>query len=252
MEKHIAHLYGLIGYPLSHSFSKRYFTEKFEREGLSDRRYELFPLPAIDKLPELIKRFPELRGLNVTIPYKEVVLPLLDEVQGEAAAIGAVNTIAVRKEALIGYNTDVYGFETSLRRFLEENGARPGAALMLGTGGAAKAVAYVLGNLSIPFLRVSRNPERGDLIYEEIDQGLMDRHQLIINTTPLGMAPGIETFPILPYEYLTSGHLLYDLVYNPERTAFLRKGARRGCPVKNGLEMLYLQAERSWAIWNSA
>lgn len=252
MENGIAHLYGLIGYPLSHSFSKRYFSEKFEREDLADRKYELFPIASVEELPALIADHPVLRGLNVTIPYKERVIPFLDDVRSEAAAVGAVNTIAVRENGLIGYNTDVYGFETSLRRFLQEHHAQPAEALVLGTGGAAKAVCYVLDKLSLPFLQVSRNAERGDLTYEDIDEKIIRQHELIINTTPLGMAPDIETFPILPYEYLTSRHLLYDLVYNPERTAFLTKGARRGCPVKNGLEMLHLQAERSWAIWNSA
>lgn len=251
MENGIAHLYGLIGVPLSHSFSKRYFSEKFEREGLADRKYELFPIASINQLPALITDHPKLRGLNVTIPYKETVIPFLDEVRSEAATIQAVNTISVREDGLTGYNTDVYGFETSLRRFLQEHHAQPQGALVLGTGGASKAVCYVLDKLSLPFLKVSRNAEKGDLTYENIDERIIHQHELIINTTPLGMAPYIEAFPTLPYEYLTSRHLLYDLVYNPGRTAFLLKGARRGCPVKNGLEMLHLQAERSWAIWNS-
>lgn len=250
-KKQVKKLYGLIGYPLSHSFSRRYFTEKFEREGIADCAYRLFELKKIDRLPDLLAGEPRLRGLNVTIPYKEAVVPYLDVLQAEAKGVGAVNTIDIRDSRLTGYNTDVYGFEVSLRRFLIENDAAPEAALVLGTGGAAKAVNFTLDKLGIRKTTVSRNSSRGHLVYHDIDREVLEEHTLIINTTPLGMTPDIETFPILPYEYLKPGHLLYDLVYNPEKTLFLEKGSRRGCAIKNGLEMLHLQAERAWAIWNS-
>jgi shikimate dehydrogenase len=249
--KQVNKLYGLIGYPLSHSFSQCYFTEKFEREGIADCAYELYELKQMDELPALLAGEPRLRGLNVTIPYKEAVIPYLDEVRAEARGAGAVNTIDIRDGQLTGYNTDVYGFEISLRRFLNDNEADPAAALVLGSGGAAKAVNYTLDKMGIRRATVSRSRSRGDLKYEDIGGTALDQYTLIINTTPLGMAPNIETFPILPYEYLTPGHLLFDLVYNPGKTIFLEKGERQGCAIKNGLEMLYLQAERAWAIWNT-
>lgn len=247
----ITHEYGLIGYPLEHSFSKRYFTEKFAREGITGHVYQLFPITAIEELPALLAAHPNLQGLNVTIPYKQAVLPLLDELDENARAVGAVNTIRIRDGRLQGFNTDIYGFERSLRRFLQTADEAPGAALVLGTGGASKAVRFVLERLHLAYLLVSRHAERGDLVYEDLDRDLVATHPLIINTTPLGMAPAVDTHPDLPYQYLTAAHFLYDLVYNPEKTVFLTEGEKRGAATMNGLEMLYLQAEKAWDIWNA-
>ena len=239
-------LFGLIGYPLSHSFSKRYFTEKFDREHLTNHAYELFPLSSIEELPGLLKAYPQLRGLNVTIPYKQQVQSYLQEVDPEAAAVGAVNTIKITDKGLIGYNTDVYGFEESLKNFCPKENMK---ALVLGTGGASKAVQYVLNRLGIPFLLVSRYPESGDLIYPELNSSIMEEYHLLINTTPLGMAPHLHTCPSIPYSLITQNHYIYDLVYNPETTRFMEIGKAQGAAVKNGLEMLYLQAEKAWTIW---
>jgi len=245
-------LLGLIGYPLSHSFSKGYFSEKFERENIEGFYYENFPLSAIEELPGLIRRFPNLIGLNVTIPYKEAVFPYLDRLDAGARKIGAVNTIKRMADGrLMGYNTDVYGFESSLKKKIKTAGLEVRSALVLGTGGAAKAVYYALDQLRIRYQTVSRDPARGDLTYEELSSSLLAAHQLIVNTTPLGMAPKIDTYPRLPYEALTSRHLLYDLVYNPGKTLFLRKGEDAGAAIINGLEMLHLQAEKAWEIWSS-
>ncbi len=244
-------LFGLIGYPLSHSFSRKYFSQKFAAEGLRDSCYELFPLETIDFFPQLIEAYPNLVGLNVTIPYKQSVLPYLDDLVAEAAAIGAVNAIKVDKGRLIGYNTDVYGFEISLMQFLQTNNAHPTHALVLGTGGAAKAVFFVLKKMGIAYQTVSRQPDTGDLTYDLLDEALINQHTLIINTTPLGMAPNIEKFPDIPYHCLSNRHLLYDLVYNPEMTVFLQKGQQRGAATINGLTMLYGQAEHAWKIWNT-
>lgn len=245
-------LFGLIGYPLSHSFSKRYFTEKFEREGLPGCRYELFPLPDVDQLPSLLIEQPHLCGLNVTIPYKERVIPYLDELDPGAAAVGAVNTIRIKDGHLKGYNTDVHGFEQSLRVFLGNAERSTGGlrALILGTGGAAKAVAYVLQRLNIDFRLASRRPAGAQLGYDELNETSIQEYRLIINTTPLGMAPHTEQMPALPYTALTPRHLLYDLVYNPAETAFLKAGKKQGASTTNGLEMLYLQAEKAWEHWN--
>ncbi len=243
-------IFGLIGYPVSHSFSKRYFTEKFAREGLSDCRYELFPLPSIAAFPELIAGTPSLRGLNVTLPHKETVIPHLDRLDPAAAAVGAVNTIRISPAGCEGFNTDVIGFERSLLRWLDENRARPSAALVLGTGGAAKAVGYVLQKLGVAYRLVSRKPGPDRLTYDQVDSAVLAEHHLIVNTTPLGMAPQTGARPDLPYEQLSPEHLLYDLVYNPEKTLFLSEGEKRKSRTINGLEMLHLQAEAAWKIWN--
>lgn len=242
-------LFGLIGYPLSHSFSKKYFGEKFTREGIEDAYYELFPIKRIDELPDLLKNHSNLRGLNVTIPYKEQVIAYLDELDESADAIKAVNVIRVENDRLKGYNSDVFGFERSLKNFLIDNKTEPNGALILGTGGAAKAVSYVLKKIKIPFSYVSRQAGNRKLAYEQLTPEILDKNRLIINTTPLGTSPKINTFPKIPYHYLTKLNLLYDLVYNPENTAFMQKGKKQGCPTKNGLEMLYLQAEKAWDIW---
>ncbi|MEM9820997.1 MAG: shikimate dehydrogenase [Bacteroidota bacterium] len=240
-------LYGLIGYPLSHSFSKRYFSQKFEKEGIEGHDYDLFPLTQIDQLPNLIVQYPNLKGLNVTIPYKELVFDYLDEVDEAAAEVGAVNTIKISDGRLKGYNTDVYGFEQSLVKWLKP---LPAKAMILGTGGAAKAVAYVLRRLGIDFLKISRG-NKGDLTYGALNVQHLADYPLVINTTPLGMSPQIDTCPDLPYFHLAESNVLYDLVYNPEKTLFLKRGQEQNCQVKNGLEMLYLQAEKAWEIWNS-
>jgi shikimate dehydrogenase len=241
--------FGLIGYPLGHSFSKRYFSEKFDREGLTDCHYELFPLPDLEALPALLDSRPDLRGFNVTIPWKSGIIPYLNELDETARAVGAVNTVAVRGGQLSGYNTDVWGFARSLEGFLPA--AFEGPALILGTGGASRAVQYVLAERGIEYALVSRKPGPGKLTYAAIDEACLRRHSLIVQTTPLGMSPDLESLPQLPYAYLSSKHYLYDLVYNPEETAFLRRGKERGARVKNGLEMLYLQAEKAWEIWNA-
>ncbi|MVT10934.1 shikimate dehydrogenase family protein [Chitinophaga tropicalis] len=240
-------IYGLIGYPLSHSFSKGFFAEKFAKEGIKDCLYDSFPIPSIEELPALITRYPELQGLNVTIPYKEVVMPYLDELSPAAAQIRAVNCIHFKDGRKTGYNTDAIGFRRSLEPLLQSHHNK---ALVLGTGGAAKAVQYVLDSMNIPYKLVSRKASPGTITYEQLDEEIMSSHKLIVNTTPLGMYPNVEAAPELPYDLISSGHLLYDLIYNPAVTAFLQKGADRGAVIKNGHEMLILQAEASWEIWN--
>jgi len=240
-------LFGLIGYPLAHSFSKKYFTEKFEAEGWTHCRYELFPLEDLRDLPALLKSNPELEGLNVTIPHKQTVLPFLDEMDEEAAAVGAVNTIKISDGKRKGFNTDVFGFERSLTDWIGT--ARP-AALVLGTGGASKAVVFVLKKLNIPHLTVSRTRHPGGLTYADITGDVLERHPLVINTTPLGMYPAVEGCPPLPYEGFGDCHFAFDLVYHPGQTLFLKKAAAHGAQTRNGLQMLHLQAERAWAIWN--
>ena len=240
-------MYGLIGFPLSHSFSKGFFQEKFEKENITNCRYENFPIPGISQFTTLLEQHPELNGINVTIPYKEAVIPFLDELSKAAAQIGAVNCIHIKDGKRKGYNTDVIGFTRSLQPLLQSHHTH---ALVLGTGGAAKAVMYALEELGISYTVVSRQAANGAIAYASLDQAAMETHTLIINTTPLGMYPKVDTFPGIPYQYITSRHLLYDLVYNPAETSFLQKGAAQGAVIKNGHEMLILQAEASWQIWN--
>ena len=256
--------FGLIGYPLTHSFSKKYFTEKFEKEGFEDCVYEAFPLPNLSDLPELIKANPDLCGLNVTVPHKIGVLFYLDKIDPAAKAIDAVNCIKIvnqhpveaffsgelstLKVRLEGFNTDAYGFETSLKPLLKRHHTK---ALILGAGGAARAVAYVLHKLGISYTHVSRRSIKKQLSYQQLTGDVIKDNLLIINTTPVGTSPHTEASPEIPYEFVTSKHLLYDLVYNPEETVFLRRGKEQGAAVKNGLEMLHLQAEKAWEIWNS-
>lgn len=244
--------FGLTGFPLTHSFSKQFFSKKFEEEGIEDCRYELFPMETIASLPDLLQEQDTLRGINVTIPHKVNVLPYLDELDEAAQEIGAVNCIAVErlngKILLKGYNTDAFGFEESLKPYLKEHHTR---AMILGDGGAAKAVKYTLGRLGIPYISVVRTAIPGAIQYEDLTPELISTHQLIINTTPLGTFPKVEEAPAIPYELLTSEHLAYDLVYNPEETAFLKRAKTQGATIKNGLEMLHLQALRAWSIWNS-
>lgn len=243
-------LFGLIGYPLSHSFSKKYFTEKFSKENIPGCHYELFPLEDIGHFPELVRTHPDLAGLNVTIPYKQLVIPYLDELDQAAAAVGAVNTISVINGKLKGYNTDVYGFELSLRHLLSSGKNRPDKALVLGSGGAAQAVTFVLRKLNIDYKTVSRSSDKGNFTYNDLNDKIIGEHLLIINTTPLGMSPNINNLPLIPYPSLGPEHFLFDLVYNPAVTAFLEKGKIAGAATSNGLEMLYLQAEKAWDIWN--
>jgi shikimate dehydrogenase len=244
--------YGLIGYPLTHSFSKRFFTEKFANEKI-DSTYENFEIDSISKFPEIIKNNPELIGLNVTIPYKEQVLPFLHELNDSAREIGAVNTVKIIRSGseifLKGFNTDTFGFENSLKPLLKEHHKK---ALILGTGGASKALKYVLQKLGIGFISASiEELKENEIRYEAIDKKMMDERLLIINATPLGTYPKTNTFPPIPYEYITEKHLLFDLVYNPEETQFMAKGKARGATVKNGYEMLLGQALKSYEIWNS-
>lgn len=242
----MTNLYGLIGYPLSHSFSKKYFTEKFLREGIENSVYELFPLEQIELFSSLIDSQPQLRGLNVTIPYKEQVLPYLDELSVEVNEIGACNCISFSNGKLTGYNTDVIGFEQSLLPLLQTHHTR---ALVLGTGGAAKAVCWVLNKLKIDYKIISRKVGGDYLSYDELNESIIRDFPIIINTTPLGMQPNVNTKPSLPYESITEKHLCYDLVYNPLTTAFLSEAEKRGAIIKNGLQMLELQAEAAWEIW---
>lgn len=240
-------VFGLIGYPLSHSFSKGFFAEKFAKEGISDCTYENFPLENISQFPALLEQQPNLRGLNVTIPYKEAVLPWLDELSPAAEQIKAVNCIQFHEGVRIGFNTDVTGFKRSLQPLLKPHHTH---ALVLGTGGAAKAVMFVLQELNIPHTVVSRNAQAGVITYDELDKDNMEVHTIIINTSPLGMYPQTDAAPPIPYEYITKHHLMYDLIYNPAQTLFLKKGEEKGATIKNGHEMLVLQAEASWDIWN--
>ncbi len=240
--------YGLIGYPLVHSFSKGYFQGKFAEWGRGDCVYENFSLSDIQDFPALLDAHRDLCGLNVTIPHKETVMPMLNAIDPVAAEVGAVNCIRIADGITTGFNTDVFGFEMSIKPFLENQYER---ALILGTGGASKAVAYVLRKWGIPFHFVSRTPQ-GDqeLGYDVLKPEVMHHFPLIINTTPLGTYPDIDACPYLPYEGLTEKHFLYDLIYNPEETTFLRLGRLSGAKTMNGYAMLIKQAERSWEIWN--
>lgn len=246
-------IYGLIGFPLSHSFSKNYFERKFRDERITDAGYENFELKDIDEIKALIESRAEIRGLNVTIPYKESVMRFMDSLHPDAKRVGAVNVI--KKEAdgtLKGYNSDYYGFRTSLEKWMGQHLADT-HAIILGTGGAAKAVTAVLEDCNITILKVSRTPGNGKATYFDLRKSPSElkKYNLIINATPLGMYPKINEMPNLPYEALDSGHFLYDLIYNPEKTLFLEKGELMGCKIHNGKEMLALQAERSWQIWNN-
>ena len=244
--------FGLIGYPLTHSFSKKYFSDKFTREGTSDCQYDLYEIDSIKALPEIIASQEELIGINVTIPYKEQVIPYLDKLDPACKAIGAVNCIKLTSNGLVGYNTDYYGFKTSLTNWLGEE--RP-QALILGTGGASKAVCQALKDLEIPFLKISRNPDpsaKDTISYDEIKKSpdYLAKYPLIINSTPLGTFPNVSAMPDLPIAELNKGNWYYDLVYNPTETAMMTAAANMGAKTKNGIEMLHLQAEAAWDIWN--
>ena len=244
--------FGLIGYPLGHSFSQKYFTEKFLAENIPDCSYENFPLKDITRLIELLKLEPDLTGLNVTIPHKSEVIRFLDNISPEAEEIGAVNVIKIARDnkeiILSGFNSDVYGFTESILPYFKQS---TGNALVLGTGGSSRAVCYALAKIGMNVTLVSRKHQPGMITYSDIDDQLMKNTSLIVNTTPLGMFPDTMSKPELDYNLLGSRHILYDLVYNPEITAFLNEGKERGCTVIGGLRMLHLQAEKSWEIWNS-
>ena len=242
--------YGLIGYPLGHSFSVGYFNEKFSNEHIN-AKYINFEIPSIEDFAEVIESNPELRGLNVTIPYKEQVIPYLDSLSPEANAIGAVNVIRITrkwdKTHLKGFNSDVIGFTRSIEPLLERHHKK---ALILGTGGASKAVDYGLRSLGIATKFVSRTKRPGFFTYEEITPEIIKDYNIIVNCTPLGMYPNTDVCPTLPYEAMDSHNLLYDLLYNPDETLFMQKGKEHGAITKNGLEMLLLQAFASWEFWN--
>jgi shikimate dehydrogenase len=243
--------YGLIGYPLGHSFSAPFFADKFRREGL-DSVYNNYPLRDIGEFASLVKEHPDLKGLNVTVPHKQAVIPFLDELDQVAGAIGAVNTISIIRQGngihMRGSNTDVPGFERSLLEHLRNLQSK---ALVLGTGGSSKAVVFVLEKLGIDFLQVSRTRKAGILAYGDLSGDEIEQRLLIINTTPLGMHPKVDECPDIPYEAIGRDHLLFDLVYNPARTLFLQRGEGQGASVVNGYDMLVYQAEASWEIWNS-
>ena len=239
--------YGLIGHPLKHSQSRFYFNEKFEFEGL-DCLYQHFDLKSLDKLQEVMEKYPDLCGFNVTIPYKEAIIPLLNEIDPLAKEVGAVNVVRIDNGKMKGFNTDVYGFEQLLNRAL--NGKTIVHALILGTGGASKAVQYVLKQKGIPYSIVSRSAERGDLTYDTLSDTVLRQNLLIINTTPLGMAPRTEDFPDIHYQALTNKHILIDLIYNPKETAFMELGKTWGAKVYNGMQMFEEQAKKTWEIFN--
>ncbi len=238
-------LYGLIGKSLKHSFSEAYFTKKFANDHIK-ATFQNFELASITDFPNILAQHPKLRGLSVTIPYKMAILPFLDRVDETARQIGSVNSIKVENGQTIGFNTDAGGFGSSIKPFLAHGMER---ALVLGTGGASRAVAFALRKIGLDVTFASRNPEAGQLAYGEINENAMKAFKLIVNTTPLGMFPDVSTFPDIPYEHLTADHLLYDLTYNPAETEFLRKGKEQGAIVVNGLSMLKIQAELSWELW---
>jgi len=244
-------IFGLIGGTVSHSFSKQYFDEKFFREGLRDYHYELFPLNNIDEIETLLKDTKGLSGLNVTLPYKEQVLKYLDEVDSFAKKIGAVNVIKIKEGKLQGFNTDSDAFLETIENWLPAD--RKFKALILGTGGSSKAVQEALKKLKVDFKLVSREARKGVITYDDLTRNkkYLTESNLVINTTPLGMSPNTETMPPIDYEQLGPDHYVYDLIYNPARTMFLQKAEMRGCNIKNGLEMLHVQAEKSWKIWNN-
>jgi shikimate dehydrogenase len=242
--------FGLLGKNISYSFSKKYFTEKFEKLGLINYKYFNFDIPEIEEFPFLLyHKEHEFGGINVTIPYKELVMKYLHEIDDDANKIGAVNTIKITdNNQLVGYNTDFYGFQKSIEPLLKSHHKK---ALILGTGGASKAIAYALKQLNIDYKFVSRKVAENMFLYSVLNKEIIEEYTLIINCSPIGTHPNINEAPNIPYEYITQKHLLFDLIYNPAETKFLQEGKKRGAIVKNGLEMLELQAEKSWEIWNS-
>lgn len=240
-------LYGLLGFPLTHSFSQQYFTEKFIQLGIADAVYQNFSIPTIAELAKILAADNGLLGFNITIPYKKQVLDFLASSTPAVQQMGACNCVRIRKGKLMGFNTDIVGFEQSLTPFLKANHTH---ALILGTGGAAAAVQYVLRKLNIKYTNVSRNAGEDCISYEMLDQSVMDQHALIINTSPVGQYPLVEEAPAIPYQFIGNRHHLFDLIYNPIETRFLSAGKQQGATTQNGYEMLVLQAEESWRIWN--
>lgn len=242
--------YGLIGFPLGHSFSQKYFTQKFSAERI-DARYDLFPLQSIGELPKLMEKVDNFAGFNVTIPYKQEVMAFLDDLDEQARQIGAVNVVKISyadgKRILKGFNSDAYGFTESIRPMLDASHKK---ALVLGSGGASKAVVYSLRRLGISPVIVSRHPAEGVLTYGDLDSDIMKDYTVVVNASPVGMSPKVDACPDIPYDKITPAHVCFDLVYNPEETLFLKKAKERGAAVKNGLEMLHLQAEGAWLYWN--
>jgi len=241
--------FGLIGKNISYSFSESYFNSKFKNEGIEDATYQNLDIQTISELTTILSKTDNLKGLNVTIPYKEEVIPFLDKLNKKAKKIGAVNTIKINENGkLIGYNTDCYGFKKSLKPLLKSNHTK---AIILGTGGASKAVAFTLKELEIEYIYVSRKPsELTKITYNNLTQDLIKTHHIIINCSPVGTFPNIEQYPKIPYEAITNHHILYDLIYNPEETKFLKLGKENSATTINGLKMLKLQAEKAWRIWN--
>ncbi|CAM3408876.1 shikimate dehydrogenase [Empedobacter falsenii] len=239
--------FGLIGRNISYSFSKSYFAEKFINENIVDAVYNVFDLQHIDEVEKIFEA-EGLIGFNVTIPYKQEIIPFLDELSPEAKAIGAVNTVLIKEGKRIGHNTDCYGFQHSLQPLLEQHHKK---ALVLGNGGAAKAIFYILDQLNITYKIVSRTKIKNHFTYDELNEEIMHSHQIIVNCSPVGTFPNIENAPLLPYQFLNENHLLYDLIYNPAVTKFLENGQHNGSKIKNGHEMLILQAEKAWEIWNN-
>lgn len=243
-------VYGLIGYPLSHSFSKKYFSDKFQKEGIKGCQYDLFEIDHIEKFTALLKEQGNaLCGLNVTIPYKQEIIPYLTEIDPAAERIGAINVIKPVEGGLKGYNSDYYGFLNSLKGMT--SALKGKKALILGTGGASKAVKTALEDEGVEYKYVSRTASDGVFSYDEVTEETIKEYTIIVNSTPLGMSPNVDTCPSIPYEALTPNHILFDLVYNPLETTFMKLGLAKGAKVKNGLEMLELQAEKAWEIWNS-
>ena len=241
-------VFGLIGKNIEYSFSKKYFTDRFANTNVVDAIYENFDLQSIEEFPKLIQDNPNIAGLNVTIPYKETIIPYLDSLSEKASQIGAVNVIRFTKKGkLKGYNSDYFGFKKALKPLLQEHHKK---ALILGTGGASKAVAFALEELDIISSFVSRDAQVNTIPYERINETTFDNFQIIINTTPLGTSPNTKEFPPIPYQYFTAKHIAFDLIYNPEETQFLKKAKKRGAVTKNGMEMLVFQAEKAWEIWN--
>lgn len=241
-------LFALVGRNISYSFSRAYFSKKFENEHITDAEYVNFDLQSISELTQKLQHNPNLKGMNVTIPYKKEIIPFLASLDKTAKAIGAVNTIKVTEKGLIGYNTDYYGFSESLKPLLKPHHNK---ALILGTGGASNAIAYALEQLGISFRFVSRTPDNEQFSYSDLSSEILDEYKIIINCTPLGTFPEVDNSPPIPYQFLTDKHLLYDLIYNPEKTTFLKKGELQKATIINGLKMLELQAEKSWQIWTT-
>lgn len=246
-------LFGLIVYPLEHSFSLKYFQKKFNQECITDTNYLLFPLKRVNDFTSLLNKHPDISGLNVTLPYKSTIIPYINELDHTIKDIGAVNTIKfIRNNSgklfLKGFNTDTFGFEKSFKPLVISRSAK---ALILGTGGSSRAVRYILSRMKLPYLLVSRNPNANQTDYSSITPAMLKEYMIIINTTPVGMYPKVNEYPLIPYEFLTKDHLLFDLVYNPEETLFLKKGREKGAITKNGIEMLNFQAEKSWEVWNA-